>query len=307
MTLVLTLGNSQQVIQISDRRLSSNGEPSEEEYDKSGFFLCRNARMAFGFTGIARYGKFDTEKWLLATLSECAAPEYTILETLERLKTRCTHDFANIPELKSLGPSNKQLSIMFSGFLYNTDPPLCGYAILTNYQDFKSIPPNSVAWDHFEITYRTEKRDLSEGLTLVERIGFWPAMNSNDESTLREFLREQKPRKAILAKAIEVFRDIADRPKAAGSIGKQLSSITIPKNLDEQPQLEYHSNKISHKIFSPSQVIATGPDNCFALTGMSISADDPMATPPMAVPKVPRNQLCPCGSKKKYKHCHGKM
>jgi preprotein translocase subunit SecA len=23
--------------------------------------------------------------------------------------------------------------------------------------------------------------------------------------------------------------------------------------------------------------------------------------------KVPRNALCPCGSGKKYKHCHGKM
>ena len=132
------------------------------------------------------------------------------------------------------------------------------------------------------------------------------AMNSDDISTLREFLKEQKPRNAILAKAIEIFRNIADRPKAAGSIGKQLSSITIPKDLDQQPQLEYHSNKVSHKIFTPSQVIATGPDNCYAVTGMSVAADDPTVAPPMTVPKVPRNQLCPCGSKKKYKYCHGK-
>jgi len=26
-----------------------------------------------------------------------------------------------------------------------------------------------------------------------------------------------------------------------------------------------------------------------------------------AMPKVGRNELCPCGSGKKYKHCHGKL
>ncbi|MHB1689234.1 MAG: SEC-C metal-binding domain-containing protein [Thiomonas sp.] len=26
-----------------------------------------------------------------------------------------------------------------------------------------------------------------------------------------------------------------------------------------------------------------------------------------AMPKVGRNDLCPCGSGKKYKHCHGKL
>ncbi|MHB1666292.1 SEC-C metal-binding domain-containing protein [Thiomonas sp.] len=25
------------------------------------------------------------------------------------------------------------------------------------------------------------------------------------------------------------------------------------------------------------------------------------------MPKVGRNDLCPCGSGKKYKHCHGKL
>jgi hypothetical protein len=305
MTLILTLGNDEQVIQISDRRLTYNGILVEEEYDKSGVIVCRNARMAFGFTGIARYGNFDTERWLLAALAHSAAPDYTIFETLERFKDRCTHDFANIPELKALAPNKKQLSILFSGYLYNTDPPLCGYAILTNYQDFNSVPPNSVAWDHFEITYRTEKKDLSEELTLVERIGFWPAMNSQDESILRQFLRERKPSRAILAKVVEVFKEIADRPKAAGSIGKQLSSITLAKNIDDQPQLAYHSNKVSHKIFTPSQVVATGPDNCYAITGLSIAAVDPKTTRPMVVPKVRRNQLCPCGSGKKYKYCHG--
>jgi preprotein translocase subunit SecA len=30
-------------------------------------------------------------------------------------------------------------------------------------------------------------------------------------------------------------------------------------------------------------------------------------TVPKAVPRVGRNDPCPCGSGKKYKHCHGKL
>jgi preprotein translocase subunit SecA len=31
------------------------------------------------------------------------------------------------------------------------------------------------------------------------------------------------------------------------------------------------------------------------------------ATPVRSGPKVGRNDPCPCGSGKKYKHCHGKL
>ena len=41
------------------------------------------------------------------------------------------------------------------------------------------------------------------------------------------------------------------------------------------------------------------------------SADEEAAEPdyqyPAAVPKVGRNDPCPCGSGKKYKHCHGQL
>jgi hypothetical protein len=37
---------------------------------------------------------------------------------------------------------------------------------------------------------------------------------------------------------------------------------------------------------------------------------EPPAAPPSAIPALPtgsRNSLCPCGSGKKYKHCHGRF
>ncbi|MFH1571957.1 MAG: SEC-C metal-binding domain-containing protein, partial [Gemmatimonadota bacterium] len=39
---------------------------------------------------------------------------------------------------------------------------------------------------------------------------------------------------------------------------------------------------------------------------VSEGADAPVRQPVRVAPKVGRNQPCPCGSGKKYKHCHGR-
>jgi preprotein translocase subunit SecA len=39
----------------------------------------------------------------------------------------------------------------------------------------------------------------------------------------------------------------------------------------------------------------------------SVSQESDPATLAQAVPKVGRNDPCPCGSGKKYKHCHGRL
>jgi preprotein translocase subunit SecA len=39
----------------------------------------------------------------------------------------------------------------------------------------------------------------------------------------------------------------------------------------------------------------------------SVSETDDPTTRVAQVPKVGRNEPCPCGSGKKYKHCHGRL
>jgi preprotein translocase subunit SecA len=39
----------------------------------------------------------------------------------------------------------------------------------------------------------------------------------------------------------------------------------------------------------------------------SVSEEADVATAVAQVPKVGRNEPCPCGSGKKYKHCHGRL
>jgi preprotein translocase subunit SecA len=45
-----------------------------------------------------------------------------------------------------------------------------------------------------------------------------------------------------------------------------------------------------------------------ALAGMAVAGGAAAASlPENPYPKVGRNDPCPCGSGKKYKHCHGKL
>ena len=70
MTFILTLGNGDQVIQLSDRRLTVDGTLHDDESNKAGVLISDDARLAFGFTGLARIGSFATQQWLAAALNE---------------------------------------------------------------------------------------------------------------------------------------------------------------------------------------------------------------------------------------------
>jgi hypothetical protein len=138
MTFILSLGNREQFIQVSDRRLSWNGRLKDDESNKAGILLCKDARHIFGFTGLAKYNKFDTRSWLLNALYECCHPDYQINKIMPRLRDRATHDFQTITVLRNLARERKRVSIMFSGYNYYGSPPLGAVGILTNFQDFHS-------------------------------------------------------------------------------------------------------------------------------------------------------------------------
>ena len=54
MTFILGLANQQQVILISDRRLSANRQIVEDEANKAATFNLQDARLAVAFTGLAQ-------------------------------------------------------------------------------------------------------------------------------------------------------------------------------------------------------------------------------------------------------------
>lgn len=119
MTLILTLGNSDQVIQISDRRLSRQGELVDDESNKAGVLVCSNARLAFGFTGIAETASKDfiTRDWLLEALNDALSSCTDALGILRRLRNSASNLFQQHLSLRHLTPKDQILSVMFSGYL----------------------------------------------------------------------------------------------------------------------------------------------------------------------------------------------
>ena len=301
MTIVLTLGNADQVVQVSDRRLSSNGQLIDDDAFKGGIFICSNARFVFGFTGLAKFGDFDTERWLLENLANLGKPDFDAKSTLDRLTQKATEDFANLHSLAQVHNEDKRLSVMFSGYLYHHSPPLAVYSIMTNFQNFETQKYDSKAWDSFNSCYWREKSPRKKNFTFIQRVGGWPAMLTSDEDSLRVLLSERKSANAIVDKAVQIIRSIADRPQAAGTIGKQLSSVILPIESNADPINEYHS-MYSRQIIKLTPMAISTIDKQMAMAEPELSSNVPIT-----FPKIGRNDPCPCGSGRKYKRCHRKL
>lgn len=303
MTLILSLGNKDHIVQISDRRLSNNGKLIDDESNKCGVMFCLNARMSFGYTGLARWGKFETFQWLLKALHDSAEPDYTIGEILNRLKNNATDTFNNAPIISSVPREHKRLAIMFSGFINLDETIKPGNAILSNFHNFNSNTAFDIANNEFELFLTSATKDV-ENPTLVQRVGNWAGMSESDISLLRNLLIERRPCEAVEGKAVEIFRRIAEDPKSKDIVGKQLMSVIIPSNINIGVEANYFSEKVKRETFFPALVYLL-PNQHLTVENIFIEPVEP-DTPPLSVPKVGRNVPCPCGSKIKYKLCHGK-
>lgn len=305
MTLIITFGNSDFICQLSDRRLTADGTLVEDESNKAAVLFCVNGRLAVGYTGLARTYEFETRKWLLKALFECAPPDYTAKEILDRFTERATKDFNSISALVRTPKTHRRLSIMFSGYLHHHEPPLAVYAIVTNYQNFND-KIDKEARDHFTCTFWSEVRPSDEEVTLVQKVGLWAALNDYGVDNIRALLKKKVPAKAVLDKAVGIMKEVSGRPVASGLIGKQLTSITIHRDITKNVDSGYHPESEKHESVLPDVVWAQ-PGMHMTIENIKVEAVDPENTPPLAFPKVSRKQQCPCRSGKKYKYCHGKI
>jgi hypothetical protein len=304
MTIILALGNSQQIIQISDRRLSGNGRTIDDESNKAGVLACPNARLSFGFTGLAKYGNFNTMDWLLGLISDAGPPNFQIYDILERLRVAASESFFNHPALRNLARHDKKLSVMFSGYLYNTGVPVQAYALISNYVDWQSGWAFDVVQEEFNSRYFSATPGVEDPL-FIQRIGNWSGIRDADIEKFRSFLAKKRPAQAVVGYALSYLRELADHPGSSGTIGKQFTSIIIPQNPNADLEGSYHSNVVRREFYMPASV-SLFPDQHWSIANVMIRPVE-ADTPPMSFPTVNKNAPCPCGSRIRYKNCHGKI
>ena len=166
--------NTDQFIQVSDRCLTVDGVVHDDEANKAIVLNCGNARLAIGFSGLSKYGSFNTRKWLLQTLNECAPPEYTAKEIVERFTEKTSRHFSENWQLKSIPPEHKRLSVMFTGYLYHHNPPLGALAVVSNFQNLDEGINSSSAYDEFKCFFREERRPNDGNIVMFFNIGTLP-------------------------------------------------------------------------------------------------------------------------------------
>lgn len=305
MTLILTLGNLNEVSQFSDRRLSRYGRAIDEESTKCGVIFSPVARLAFGYTGLGRLGSFKTMDWLVNAICEAGPPDFEILHVLERLRDAATEEFNRHPDLMSASRAHKTLTVMFSGFVYGSGKALPGYAFLSNYVDFNTGHRYPEVQDEFKLFTFTQNANVDKSHSgFVQRIGNWTGITERDINALRDTMHRSPHRSKVMNLGVRFIRELATKSASQGSIGKQIECIHIPSDMNSNVVCSYHSNVVRRSTHMPAQIWLFADKN-LALSNIEIVPMD-KDTPPISVPKVTKNSVCPCGSKLRYKYCHGK-
>jgi preprotein translocase subunit SecA len=135
---------------------------------------------------------------------------------------------------------------------------------------------------------------------------------------------QKNPKQEYKREAFELFSAMLDRIKfdtvtTVSKIQVRSQEEIEREELERQQRLAralqlQHADAVSPIQATPSYDEGPGPGGpgSFGPGGGSLEADSRVAGPIAApfvreLPKVGRNELCPCGSGKKFKHCHGAL
>jgi preprotein translocase subunit SecA len=117
---------------------------------------------------------------------------------------------------------------------------------------------------------------------------------------LRGYAQKQ-PKQEYKREAFELFGQLLDAVK------NDVTKILMTVKVQSSEQLEQAAEDMENRGESIANVTYTAPTEN---GGVETTADTVLFNQQVladAVPRVGRNELCPCGSGNKYKHCHGKL
>jgi len=304
LTLVVAAQNNDYAVQVSDRRLTGpDGSLIDDESNKLVILESDAFRFLVGFSGLAGDGKrFKMNVWLAETLPDAAPPDYIPAGFIERLRNALTRKFASEP-LRGLPASARRTSIMLNGFVYTTIGPLVAYCMLTNFQDYVRGSDDAEPWPEFRAWCRVLQNPVRPAWS-VQRIGAWPQFGPAQWEAVKRLLTTHRPPQAVVGKTVELIREIAGPKDGGSAIGRQLMSAVLP--VSGAGTFAYHSDEISMALQSPAVVFAKKALGGAIFSDLRLEETGP-APKPVVFPRQRPNQLCACGSGKKYKKCHGRF
>lgn len=115
---------------------------------------------------------------------------------------------------------------------------------------------------------------------------------------------QQDPKQAFKRESFQLFSDMLDRIKS--EVVQMLARIRI-RSEEEVAAMEAEQQRLAERL--QRQMLASGggaPDAALD-ADPAVAAVGAMRLQQPDMPRVGRNDPCPCGSGKKYKHCHGQL
>jgi preprotein translocase subunit SecA len=152
----------------------------------------------------------------------------------------------------------------------------------------------------------------SEPFTQFERMVLLQSVDTHwrDHLSALDYLRQgihlrgyaqKQPKQEYKREAFELFGQMLD------SIKNQVTKILMTVEIRSSEQLEKAAQDLENQGERISNVSYTAPTETGEVQTRLDTATLASTPASAAVPRVGRNEACPCGSGKKYKHCHGKL
>lgn len=302
MTLAIVLANSDQIIQVSDRRLTWNGELRDEASNKAGHILCNDASILYCFTGLACIGEHQTIKWLQDALYQIAQKGihdyYSLTDHFSRIATK---HFKESHTIQKLPLEGRALSVLFTG--YTPD----GFIISTLVSNFEYFEGTDCTKTHANVQgdfsiFRIKScypRSENENPTYIKAIGQHKFIDTPIKLELQNMLQDRLPAEVIRQKAISLIQKMSNDGKTGGTVGKRINTARLQWNDPISPISGYASDIVENVMPNIDRSDLRSGKPLFQISGVQLSASEPFV-----FPNVHRNAPCPCGSGKKYRHCH---
>jgi preprotein translocase subunit SecA len=117
---------------------------------------------------------------------------------------------------------------------------------------------------------------------------------------LRGYAQKQ-PKQEYKREAFELFGQLLD------SVKNEVTRVLMNVRVQSPDQLNEAAQQIESKAEHISNIVYTAPTETGEVETIVDAQTSGQRTAAPDVPRVGRNEPCPCGSGQKYKHCHGKL
>ncbi len=288
MTLIIALLDNDRLIIGSDRRLTRfDSTVYDEESCKMTAFACENAKTVICYPGTAVEKNFRVEEWLLDALDEISKTKSLIHDFIYEIKDKIQ---VYRDKFEKIYGSKIVLEFVVAGFIYERGISVPQVWKISNLED--------------RVNFSVITSAACEGFFL-EMAGNTSGINKQKLNDLRSlFIQNPENIHGVEMKLKHLIQNASRSSLSKNTVGQQINTCTLKSELDSYYISTYHTIVPLNTYYGLNTTFLVGGNR-------SISSDSQVtfgrpADPPVIVPKVSRNKLCPCGSGERYKNCHKK-